>query len=73
MYRKQTIENVRIAVENDAKKFVIYKARKSETSYNEQIKTVRQTLTDMGVQFTEYEETHYKYGAGYAFELKKKE
>lgn len=73
MYRKQTLENVRIAVENDAKKFVIYRARKSETSYNEQIKAVRQCLIDMGVQFTEHEETHYKYGVGYAFELKKKE
>lgn len=73
MYRKQTVENIRIAVEHNAKKFVIYRAKKSETSYNEQIKAARQCLIDMGVTFTEYEETHYKYGVGHAFELKKKE
>jgi hypothetical protein len=73
VYRKQTIENIKCAVENNAKQFVIYKATKTETSYKEQIKAVRHYLMDNGVVFTEHEEQHYKYGLAHVFNLKKKE
>ena len=73
MYRKQTVENIKYAVENNAKQFVIYKATKTETSYKEQINAVRHYLIDNGVAFTEYEEQHYKYGLAHVFNLKKKE
>lgn len=73
MYRKQTIENIKCAVENNAKQFVIYKATKTETSYKEQIKAVRHYLMDNGIVFTEHEEQHYKYGLAHVFNLKKKE
>ena len=69
MYRKQTVENVICAVKNNAKEFVVYKERKTDISYNEQIKTVRQCLTEMGVSFTEHEENHYKYGVGHVFKF----
>ena len=73
MYRKQTVENIKCAVENNAKQFVIYKATKTETSYKEQIKAVRHYLMDNGIVFTEHEEQHYKYGLAHVFNLKKKE
>jgi hypothetical protein len=73
VYRKQTVENIKYAIENNAKQFVIYKAKKSETSYKEQIKAVRHYLMDNGIVFTEHEEQHYKYGLAHVFNLKKKE